>query len=110
MFRSNDKIFKKNLKNNMVLSIVFVLAGIMVLILAFTGTLRDLQMSFRNGDILGFFLMFGGIALVAYSVAMLIKTMQFKQFFEATGLEEATVEEFQRFKATGKITASEEEA
>ncbi len=110
MFNTNDKIFKNNLKSNMVTSIVIEFVGIMVLIVALTGAVGDLQSGFRNGDILGFLLMFGGIALVVFPIGMLVRTMQFKQFFEETGLEEATIEEFQRFKATGKVTAPEEKA
>ncbi len=105
MFHSNEKIFKKNLKNNMVISIVIELVGILVLIITLTGAVRDLQMDFRNGTLLGVLLMFGGIALVVYPVVMMIKTMQFKQFFEVTGLEEATTEEFRRWKATGKANS-----
>lgn len=104
MFRTNDVIYKKNLKKNMILSVAMEGFGILMMILALTNLLSDLRRNFHNGDVLGFILMFCGIVLIVYPLVILTKTLQHKKFFEETGLEVMTVEEFQRWKATGRIS------
>ena len=95
-------IYKSRLKSDMTVSIVIGFAGVLILALALIGASRNSQMGSRTVSTL----ISVGTTMVTFPLTRLGYIKQFKQFFKETGLEEASIEEFRKWKETGKVIGS----